>query len=84
MATDERIEAYVLYIKDEGLLALRSFVEDQGARLEELLSRLPQEGLKALRISKVHPAEIPADRLRNLGFRPAGQDLLYSAVARSA
>ena len=84
VATDERIEAYVLYIKDEGLLALRSFVEDQGARLEELLSRLPQEGLKALRISKVHPAEIPADRLRNLGFRPAGQDLLYSAVARSA
>jgi GNAT superfamily N-acetyltransferase len=68
VASDERIEAYL------------SFVEDGGARLTQLLSRL---GTGALRLPKVHPAEISREDLETLGFRPAGGHLLYAARARS-
>ena len=45
VASDERIEAYLLYMnrRAEGtteILSLRTFVEDGGARLKQLLSRL--------------------------------------------
>ena len=46
VASDERIEAYLLYVKRgaEGteIVSLRSFIEDGGARLKQLLSRPPR------------------------------------------
>jgi GNAT superfamily N-acetyltransferase len=81
VASDERIEAYLLYIKDE-IVSLRSFVEDRGARLTQLLTRLRTAGTRAARIPKVHPAEISTALLETLGFRPAGGHRLYAARAR--
>jgi GNAT superfamily N-acetyltransferase len=83
VASDERIEAFVLYLKDGTILSLCSFVEDDGARLQHLLSQLRARGLGALRFNKVHPAEISHERLAALRFRPAGGHLLYAATARS-
>ena len=66
IASDERLEAYLLYIKDE-IVALRTLVEDDGARLTQLLGRLDAAGNGAFRIPKVHPAEISKD-----AWRPSG------------
>ena len=88
VASDERIEAYLLYVKRgvEGteIMSLRSFIEDGGARLTQLLSRLRARGMGTFRFPKVHPAEISKECLETLGFRPAGGHLLYAARARSA
>ena len=80
VASDERIEAYLLYTATEAIVSLRSFVDDGGARLTQLLSRL---GPGTFRFPKVHPAEISKEWLETLGFRPAGGHLLYAAKARS-
>jgi GNAT superfamily N-acetyltransferase len=82
VASDERIEAYLLYVRPEGkeILSLRSFTEDGGARLKQLLARL---GMGTFRFPKVHPAEISKESLEMLGFRPAGAHLLYAATARA-
>jgi hypothetical protein len=83
VASDERIEAYLLYVKPgaEGteIVSLRSFIEDGGDRLTQLLSRL---GMGTFRFAKVHPAEISQECLETLGFRPAGGHLLYAATLR--
>jgi ribosomal protein S18 acetylase RimI-like enzyme len=92
IASDERLEACVLYVKrDAGpgadreagpataeILLLRSFVEDDGARLRHLLTRV---GAAALRFPKVHPSEFPGECLPALGFRPAAGHALYAARA---
>jgi GNAT superfamily N-acetyltransferase len=87
VASDERIEAYVLYVtcgmKETEILSLRCFVEDGGARLTQLLSRLRARGMETFRFPKVHPAEISKDWLERLGFSPAGGHLLYATKARS-
>jgi GNAT superfamily N-acetyltransferase len=110
VASDERIEAYVLYVAramdpptfapsrerelrrdlagalaEAGteILSLRSFIDDGGARLQQLLSELGARGSRSFRFPKVHPAEISKELLETLGFRPAGGHLLYSARARS-
>ena len=101
VASDERIEAYLLYVKPgvgpEGnaeagprgspppaeIVSLRTFIEDGGARLKQLLSRLRAQGMRTFRFPKVHPAEISKEFLETLGFRPAGGHLLYAARARS-
>jgi GNAT superfamily N-acetyltransferase len=89
VASDERIEAHILYIERGGaprghptaeIVSLRSFVDDGGARLRQLLSRL---GMETFRFPKVHPAEISTGCLASLGFRPAGRHRLYAARARS-
>jgi GNAT superfamily N-acetyltransferase len=81
VASDERIEAYVLYAAATAeIVALRSLIEDGGARLKQLLARL---GPGTLRLPKVHPAEISKECLETLGFRAAGGHLLYAARARS-
>ena len=81
VASEEQIEAYLLYIEDEAeILALRSFVDDGGSRLNLLLS---QVGLPTLMFPKVHPSEIPANYLETLGFRPSGVHRLYATTARS-
>ena len=66
------------------IVSLRSFIEDGGARLKQLLSRLRAQGMRTFRFPKVHPAEISRELLETLGFRPAGGHLLYAAKARSA
>ena len=80
VASDEQIEAYLLYMKDGEMMSLRSFVEDGGARLKQLLSRLRAQGLETFRFPTVHPAEISQQLLKTLGFRPAGGRLLYAAT----
>ncbi len=59
------------------------FIEDGGARLGQLLSRLRAQGLGTFRFPKVHPAETSKDLLETLGFRPVGGHHLYAARARS-
>jgi GNAT superfamily N-acetyltransferase len=83
-ASDERIQAYLLYTNEGEIVSLRSFVEDGGARLKHLLSRLRAQGMRTFRFPKVHPAEISKELLEALGFHPAGGHLLYAARARSA
>jgi len=84
VASDERIEAYVLYIKDAGeILALRSLVQDDGNRLGLLLAHLRTRGLETAGFPRVHGAEISSDILNALGFRGAGQSRLYAGRAKS-
>ena len=80
VASDEGLEAAVLYIKEEVIL-LRSFVEDEGGRLRQLLGGLDAV---ALRLPKVAPAELSAPLLESLGFRPASRHVVYAARAQSA
>ena len=90
VASDERIEAYVLFVKCEAspegtweIVSLRSFVDDGGACLTQLLSRLHARGMSMFRFPKVHPAEISKEFVESLGFRPAGRHLVFAARARS-
>jgi GNAT superfamily N-acetyltransferase len=115
VASDERIEAYLLYVKrgvgpeedaEAGprasaptrdphdlisaswggaaeIVSLCSFIEDDGARLKQLLSGLRARGVGTFRFPKVHPAEISKEFLETLGFRPVGGHVLYAARARS-
>ena len=87
VASDERIEAYVLYVtrdmEETEILSLRSFIDDGGARLKQLLAQLRARGMETFRFPKVHPAEISTEWLETLGFRAAGRHLLYAAKARS-
>jgi len=85
VASDERIEAYLLYVKrgvgpDAEIVSLRTFIEDGGARLKQLLSQL---GVGTFRFPKVHPAEISKEFLETLGFRAAGGHRLYATTARA-
>jgi GNAT superfamily N-acetyltransferase len=79
-ASDERIEAYILYTEERDILAVRSFIEDGGAGLKPLLSLL---GAGTFRFPKVHPAEISHGLLQTLGFHPADVHRLYTITARS-
>ena len=87
VASDERIEAYLLYVdrgvEEAEIVSLRSFVEDGGARLTQLLSQLRARGIMTFRFPKVHPAEISQELLETSGFRPAAGHLLFAAKARS-
>jgi GNAT superfamily N-acetyltransferase len=94
VASDERIEAYVLYVTrgmdpptlaEAGteIVSLRSFIDDGGARLKQLLSQLRARGIETFRLRKVHPAEISKEWLETLGFSPTGGHLLYATTARS-
>ena len=80
VASDERIEAYVLCVENE-VVALRAVVEDGGARLAQLLTRF---GAGTLQLPKVRPAEISSELLDTIGFRPTRRHRLYAATARSA
>ena len=85
VASDERIEAYLLYgarSRRTEIVSLRTFIEDGGARLKQLLSRLRAQGMRTFRFPKVHPAEISKELLETLGFRPAGAHRLYAATPR--
>ena len=64
-----------LYQRMERSCRSARFVEDGGARLKQLLSRLRAGGMTTFRFPKVHPAEISKELLQTLGFRPAGGHL---------
>jgi GNAT superfamily N-acetyltransferase len=84
VASDERIDAFVLYAEAgpmAEILSLRTVIEDGGARVKQLFARLRAQG--TFRFSKVHPSEISKELLETLGFRPAGEHLLYAAKAQS-
>ena len=81
VASDEQIEACILCTGDGVVLSLRSFVDDGGARLRQLFSRLHAAGTRTFRFPKVHPAEFSKECLETLGFRPAGTHRLYGAQA---
>jgi hypothetical protein len=83
---DERIEAYVLYVKHEEateIVSVRSRVEDGGAGLKPLLSGLRAQGLEKFEFPKVHPSEVAQELLETLGFRSVRAHRLYAASARS-
>ncbi len=86
IASDEQIEAYLLYAFRGAaieIVSMRSLVEHGGARLEHLLCQLRRAGSNGIRFPKVHEAELSADDMRSLGFRSAGRHLVYSATPRS-
>jgi len=83
VASDERIEAYVVHAGGGEILSLRSLVDDGGARLRLLLAHLRAQAEAVFRLSKVHPAEMPRELLESIGFRAAGRYRLYAATARS-
>lgn len=88
VASDERIEAYLLFVdrgvEETEILSLRSFVEDRGARLKQLLAQLRAQSTRTLHFPKVQPAELSTELMETLGFRPADVHVLYAAKARSA
>jgi GNAT superfamily N-acetyltransferase len=84
IASDERIEAYVLYLQSGEILSLRTFVADAGARLKQLLSQVHAQGIANLRLPKVHPAEMSSELMERLGFIPVARHRLYAARAQSA
>jgi GNAT superfamily N-acetyltransferase len=84
VASDEQIEAFILYVEDGELLSLRSLVDDGGARLIQLLSQLRARGMSTFRFSKVHPEEVSHQLLATLGFHPVRRHFLYTTTARSA
>jgi hypothetical protein len=86
VASDERIEACILYIGrgvEVEIVALRSFIDGGAAHLERLLSRVRAGGIETFRFPKVHPAETAREPLERLGFRAVGGHLLYGARAQS-
>ena len=80
IASDERIEACLLYSNGGEIVSLRTFVDDGGSRLRLLLSRL---GPGTFRFPKVHPEEISRECLQTVGLRAAGTHLVYATNARS-
>jgi GNAT superfamily N-acetyltransferase len=86
VASDERIEAYILYIdrREQGseIVALRTLVDDAGDRLHQLFAHLGTPGVGMGRFPKVHPAEIPVQVLEALGFQPTQRYGLYATTAR--
>jgi GNAT superfamily N-acetyltransferase len=80
--SDERFEAYILYIKDE-IVALWTRAPHGVERLEFLVWQLHQTGIR-FRFPKVHPSEFTEEQLETLGFRPAGSRYrLFAARARA-
>ena len=65
------------------IVLMRSFVEDGGVRLKQLLSRVGAQGIGTFRFPKVHPAEFSQDCLEPLGFHAVGAHRLYATSARS-
>jgi GNAT superfamily N-acetyltransferase len=82
IASDERIEACVLYANDGEIVWLRTFVEDDGARLKQLMTELRARGMRTLRFPKVHPAELSQDFLQSPGLFPAARYRLYATRAQ--
>jgi hypothetical protein len=70
-------------MEETEIVSLRSFIDDGGARLKQLLAQLRAQGMETFRFWKVYPGEISQEWLESLGFRAARAHLLYAARARS-
>ena len=81
VASDERIEAYVLYVKEGEIVSLRSFVDDGGARLKQLLSRLRAEGWDPSGSRRSTRRRSQRSCWRRSVSSPAGGHRLYAASA---
>ena len=84
IASDERLEAYLLYIEDGSAAEVadfRSFFGDPAVDLRALLDRARVEGTITVVFQKIYPGEIDSDTLAVLGFRPAGGHRLFAAVS---
>ena len=82
VASEEQLEACILYLMDGELLRLRSLIDDGGERLTLLLARLRAGGADGVRMRKVHAAEESAKWLETLGFIPAEQYRVFAGLAR--
>jgi GNAT superfamily N-acetyltransferase len=83
VASDERIEAYLLYTEQGEIVSLRSFIEDAEASKARLTQLLSQLGKGTYWFPRVHPGEVSKEILETLGFRAAGGHRLYATKARS-
>ena len=84
VASDERIEASVLYVQCEGdaeIVSLRSSSR-RGDRLKQLIPDFAREACRRS-ASQGAPGRILQEYLETLGFRLAGAHRLYAARARS-
>ena len=84
VASDERIEAYVLHTDDGEIAALHTLVDDGGTRLRVLCARIRAGGIETLSLAQIHPEEIAADMLTTLGFHPAGAHRAYGITLGAA
>lgn len=85
--SDERIDAYLLYVRDgtaAEIVSLRSTNGGGEALVGQLLRQVRARGVETLRFSKVHPAEVPPAWLQGIGFSAVGDHLLYTTRARTA
>jgi GNAT superfamily N-acetyltransferase len=82
VASEDQIEACILYLEDGEIVSLRTFVDDGGLRLRQLVSLVRAGGTRTLRFAKVHPGEISREMLETFGFRPAGNHRVYAATAQ--
>src|SRR5690349_19923242 len=83
---EQQLDAYLLYFSyrsEAQVVSQHDLVDDDGARLKQLVSRLRSQ-FSACSFSKAHLSEIPRARLTGLGFRPTHTHCLYSTTARSA
>ena len=64
------------------IVSLRSFIEDGGARLKQLLSRLRARGMGTFRFPKVHPAEISKELPGDARFPPRRRASTLRSEAR--
>lgn len=84
VASDERLEAFVLHTDDGEIAALRSLVDDGGARLRVLCSRIRTGGIERLTFAQVHPDEGSVADLAALGFRASGTHRAYGRTLGAA
>ena len=82
VASEEQLEACILYLRDGEILRFRSLIDDGGERLTLLLARLRAGGADGVRMRKVHAAEESAKWLETLGFIPAEQYRVFAGLAR--
>ena len=89
VASDERLEAYVMYRRPETgadqaaeIVSIGTSADDGGARVAALLERVRAGGVSAFSFPKVHPAEVSAAWLEGLGFRPGARYRVFAAAAQ--
>src|SRR5262249_14175558 len=73
VASDERIEAYVLYRTSPAeIVSFRSSIDDGGTALKRLLGHLLARAVGTLRFPRVHPEEFSRELMETLGFTADG------------
>ena len=83
VASDERIDAYVLYLGDGEIVSLRTCVDDGGAGLQQLLLDSARNARRPSGSRRFTRRRSRRTSMETLGFRPAGGHRLYAAKARS-